>query len=88
MNPAVVTGAAALSIPQLADIIMWVADWPIKPPPQNVALALAGVALAAGHAVVVAFGRYFPPRSREAPVVPAALPAPPVSVAVPAAPVQ
>jgi hypothetical protein len=35
----------------VAGIIMWLSSWPIKPPPQDVALTLAGMVIGFGHMV-------------------------------------
>ena len=48
MNPSN-TLFAGLGVSQVADIITWLSTWPVTAPPQNVALALAALAVAAGH---------------------------------------
>jgi hypothetical protein len=35
----------------VAGIIMWLSSWPIRPPPQDVALTMAGLLIGFGHAV-------------------------------------
>lgn len=58
---------AGLGVSQVADIITWLSTWPIHAPPQNVSLALAALAVAAGHAAVSFIAARFPAAKPAAP---------------------
>jgi hypothetical protein len=62
MNPtsAVMTLGAGVGVSQVADIITWLATWPVHAPPNSVILTLAAVFVALGHAAVNILRAKFP----------------------------
>jgi hypothetical protein len=74
-SSAVTTGAAGVSAAMLAGVITWLCSWPIQPPPADVSMGLAALALAAGHGLWNFVSARWPAKT----VLVAVTPVPPVT---------